>query len=584
MRVYLKEKIGNPDLFTGRKKDLAFFQKWIQEIPKEISTSTAILARRRTGKTALLQRLYNLTFERNDGVIPFYYEVCEGKQCVIDFSIEFFLTFIYQYLAFKTRNTEYLSVLTPRTLAKAIEFSRQEGFEHLIGLIQTVQSLAAEERVDRLWTVVRDAPRGVADYCGEYVVQMIDEFQYLNSEIYRDNAITILADDLAGGYMSTAEYRNAPLLIAGSWVGWLRHLLHTMLPSRFRYYDLEALPDDETLEMIYKYAQVYDMPVAEDVAYAMMQVSEGNPFYVSGLFQSAAPDKDFTTPEGLLATLEFETLHPRGNIRGVWMEYLSKIFYNVNEVNAKNIVLYLCQHRDRQVGRDELLQQLHLEMTDFELEQKLHALVKADIIEQGRSNFYYQGVRDNVFDKVFRGRYADDIETFDVQAITHEYKALYEQAQRDYRALLGRYNQTKGLLAEFVIINQLRLHAHQRQEFFLSITHNLPEDFRFVAYEHVWSYKTARPDRQDIQIDIFARAGERGYSLIGEVKNRDTKPFSRAEAEAFVRKARTLQEMECVERAVLFVFSRKGFTDDALAFFREHHIAWSDDEGWLGER
>ena len=77
MCIYLKEKIGNPDLFTGRKKELAFFLKWIEGIKKEISKSTAILSRRKTGKTALLQRLFNLTFEHNDGVIPFYYEVLE---------------------------------------------------------------------------------------------------------------------------------------------------------------------------------------------------------------------------------------------------------------------------------------------------------------------------------------------------------------------------------------------------------------------------------------------------------------------------------------------------------------------------
>jgi len=77
MKIYLKEKIGNPDLFTGRKKELAFFLKWIEGIKKEISPSMAILSRRKTGKTAILQRLYNLTFEHNDRVIPFYYEIKE---------------------------------------------------------------------------------------------------------------------------------------------------------------------------------------------------------------------------------------------------------------------------------------------------------------------------------------------------------------------------------------------------------------------------------------------------------------------------------------------------------------------------
>ncbi|MCP4399205.1 MAG: hypothetical protein GY801_18125, partial [bacterium] len=357
-------------------------------------------------------------------------------------------------------------------------------------------------------------------------------------------------------------------LISGSWVGWLRNLLHTMLPSRFRQYELEDMPEDETVEMIYKYAQLYEIPVAEDVAYAMVQVCEGNPFYVSALFQSYYAGKDFTTEDGLLKTLEYETLNERGTIRGVWMEYLGKVFYKVNKREAKRIVLYLCQHRDREVGRDELRKKLGLETSDVKLEKKLHALVKSDIIEQGATNFDYRGVRDNIFDKVFRGVYQKDIQAFDPREITDEYKALYQKARKDYRTLLGRFNQSKGLLAEFVIINQLRLHAFQKQEFFTSITHNLPDDFQFVEYEHVWSYKTARPDKQDIWIDIFARAGNGQYSLIAEVKNRDIKPFSKTEAEEFVRKAQTLQEREQIEKAVLFVFSRNGFAKEALTYFQ----------------
>lgn len=134
----------------------------------------------------------------------------------------------------------------------------------------------------------------------------------------------------------------------------------------------------------------------------------------------------------------------------------------------------------------------------------------------------------------------------------------------------------------------MRLHTHREPERFLAITQNLPADFTFVPYQQVWSYKTTRPDRQDIAIDIFARApstgsGQAQYSLIGEVKNRDTKSFTVAEAEAFVQKAHTLRTYEPVGKAVLFVFSRKGFTSDALAYFQAQHIAYSDDERWLGE-
>ncbi|GAK58581.1 hypothetical protein U27_05555 [Candidatus Vecturithrix granuli] len=497
MKTYLKEKIGNPDLFTGRKKELAFFLKWIEGIKKEISISTAILSRRKTGKTALLQRLYNLTFEQNDGVIPFYYEVKEGKLWAVEFCKDFFLTFLYQYIAYKTKKPEYIT--PPKDLkgsfTAAIDIARQAGLDYLSGDIRGIEAAFQREGVDEIWLMVRDAPLGIATRQHEFIVQIIDEFQYLNSEIYWDEGKTNLANDFAAGYMSIAEYRNAPLLISGSWIGWLRDLLHTMLPSRFRHYFLEGMPEDETVEMIYKYAQVFETPMTEEVVYAMARISEGNPFYVSELFQSTYPDKDFTTAEGMLKTLEYETLDERGRIRSVWLEYIAKVFDKVNQQHAKNIVLYLSKHRDRQVSRQEVIDKLELaDMPELELEQKFRALVKSDVINQGRSLFFYQGVQDNIFDKVFRGIYADDIQAFDVTAIRNEYKALYEKAKADYQKLLGQFNQTKGLLAEFVIINQLRLHAFQQPDRFLSITHNLPEDFQFVEYEHVWSYKTARFD------------------------------------------------------------------------------------------
>ena len=606
MRAYLKEKIGDPDLFTGRKKELAFFLKWVEGSKKEISKSTAILSRRKTGKTALLQRLYNLTFEQHDGVIPFYYEVKEGKVWALEFCKDFFLTFIYQYIAYKAGKPEYITIPNAMkgSFKAAIDIAQQEGLAYLGDSIRGVQAAFDRERVDEIWLMVRDAPLGIATRQNERIVQMIDEFQYLNSHIYRDEATTIVADDFAAGYMSTAEYRNAPLLISGSWVGWLRDMLHTLLPSRFRHYALGMMPEDETVEMIYKYAHIYDIPVTEEIVYAMAQVCEGNPFYVSALFESPYVDRDFTTRDGLLQTLAYETLDEYGGIRSVWFEYISKIFDKVNQRHAKNIVLHLSQHRDRQVSRQELIDALGLaDMPEVELEKKLRALVKSDVINQGSSLFFYQGVQDNIFDKVFRGIYADDIQAFDATAIRNEYKALYRKAKDDYQKLLGRFNQTKGLLAEFVIINQLRLHAFQDQERFTSITHNLPEDFQFVEYDHVWSYKTARPDKQDIWIDLFARApstyrsidklrtpqtqdtagSEQAYSLIGEVKNRDTKAFSATEAAEFVKKAHALQEREQVAKAVLFVFSRKGFTRDAIAYLREHGIAYSEDEGWLGE-
>ena len=68
------------------------------------------------------------------------------------------------------------------------------------------------------------------------------------------------------------------------------------------------------------------------------------------------------------------------------MEYIAGAFPQINDRNAKNIVLHLSKHRDRELTRTDLLEELNLDMTDAELEKKLKALVKADIINQGASN------------------------------------------------------------------------------------------------------------------------------------------------------------------------------------------------------
>ncbi|MCP4154740.1 MAG: hypothetical protein GY757_43870, partial [bacterium] len=135
MNYALKERIGKPDLFVGRKKELAYFLKWINDIKDEKSQSTAMLARRKMGKTAIMERLFNITFAKNDNVIPFYYEIKESDVWVVDFCKDFFLTFIYQYIAFKSRNPEYLIPEDKNNFKIVKAIAAKEGLSHLTGFI-----------------------------------------------------------------------------------------------------------------------------------------------------------------------------------------------------------------------------------------------------------------------------------------------------------------------------------------------------------------------------------------------------------------------------------------------------------------
>ncbi|HLP57868.1 MAG TPA: hypothetical protein VK186_03525 [Candidatus Deferrimicrobium sp.] len=582
MEYALEERIGNPELFTGRQKELDYFLKWINDIKDKKSHSTAILARRKMGKTAIMERLFNITFYKNDGVIPFYYEIKENKMWVVDFCKDFFLTFIYQYIAFKSRKPQYLNPANKSDFGKVIEIARQEGLDYLSEIIEGAAHAVAHEEINILWEITREAPKTMASRQKEYIVQMIDEFQFLNAMIYRDKDAKIPADDLAGGYLSTAESKIAPLLVSGSWVGWLMKELNSMLPSRFWYKYLKTMPENEAAEMLYNYSRFFEVPVTDETAYLLISLTEGSPFYISAVIRSNYPDKDLTTIDGLSRTLEFETLDDEGIIKTTWMEYISSAFPQINDRNAKNIVLHLSKHRDREWTRQELRDELNLEMTDGELEKKLKALVKADIISQGQTNFDYRGVGDNIFDKVFRGVYEKEIRAFDVKIIKKEYNEEFEKLKKQYDSLRGKFNCQKGYFVEYVILDQLKYRGRKNNTLFKSITRNLPGDFEFCDYSRVWRYDSSPEYAKRFNVDIYARAQAPGdYSIIGEVKSRDLKKFSINEVIEFESKFAEVKKIEGLDRAVGFIFSRSGFTAEAEAYCREKGIAYSEDEMWL---
>ena len=580
MEFYLQEKIGNTELFTGRRREISFLMNWIEKIKPQLSKSMAIISRRKTGKTALLQRIYNILFQSSDGVIPFYYEIREKQYNLIDFSRSYFLTFIYQYLAYKSRNKKYLSFIEIGSYENAYKLAKKERLEFIETYIQRVEKLT-NEKTELVWDAVREAPRTIAAYYDERILQIIDEFQLINKMIFRDINMENCIKNMAGSYLHTSEYKNAPMLVAGSWIGWLMNDLRSMLPGRFIYKFFENMPEDEAIEIVYKYSQIEEIPVVEETAYQIAQISEGNPFYISSIFYSMCPEKNLSSENGVLKTLDFETRNKMGIIRATWMEYIMYALSEVNDNNAKNIVLYLCNNRNRQVSRKELREKLNLQMNESDLEKKLQSLVNADIIEQGDSNFYYQGVQDNIFDKVFRSKYEDDIKSFDSKDIIKEYQEMLRYWKKKYYEIRGKYSYAKGLYSEYAIIDNLRARAFKNSKFYKKITSNLPDDFQFVKYNTVWSYTSAPIEQTELQVDIFARAADSEYTIIGEVKNREKAKFSIDEAKGFFEKANYIVNYEKIKKYILIVFSLSGFTDNSIDFFHNNSIAWSNNDKWL---
>lgn len=331
----LKERIGNPDLFVGRKKELDFLNnKWLANIPKELSKSTAILSRRKKGKTALVERFYNIIYNNNQEVIPFYYEVREGNKWVVNFALDFYTNFISQYLGFKLRDIELCR--ETRSLKKLEEIAKENKIEVIIRNIDMFKDYYQnKDDVDNIWTYVQSAPHRIASITDDYIVQIIDEFQFLNSEIFRDENCKIKMDDLAGTYLSLAESKIAPLLVTGSWVGWLKRIIRGQLPARFREIELGNFTEEEGLEAVFNYSLITGVEVANDVAVYLNDLVSSDPYYISAIIRSFYDNKDLTKKEGLLSTLEYEVR--KGDIFATWMEY---ILNTIDDRNGKKILIF----------------------------------------------------------------------------------------------------------------------------------------------------------------------------------------------------------------------------------------------------
>ncbi len=68
MKHPLSERIGDPDLLVGREKEFRLLDQWLARMPKRLGKSRVILARRKSGKTAIVQRIFNKLWSEN-GVV-----------------------------------------------------------------------------------------------------------------------------------------------------------------------------------------------------------------------------------------------------------------------------------------------------------------------------------------------------------------------------------------------------------------------------------------------------------------------------------------------------------------------------------
>jgi len=377
----LPEKIGNPELFVGRKEEFDFFLgDWYMNLEGNFPQNQAILSRRKKGKSSFMQRLFNILWsaggEKKPGdlqVIPFYYSIKDSDQSLRNFALDFFTSFVKQYVSYKGRNKEDIrGIFTFEELSEIIKDKELEK------IYRSMEIKIAKDDWAGMWDVASETPAVIGQLKGEKIIQIIDEFQYINEYIYNKDGEKL--DRLSGTYMHVSEMREAPLIVSGSEVHWLLRIVGS-LTGRFQTYPLENLPEDEAKEAIERYASFTRTTIDKEAKEKIWQLTRGDPLYIKALFLSRFNrSKDYTIDDNIIQVYEKEI--QQGEIYGTWMEYMYKTFNSVNKVNSKRIMLYLFQEGEERT-RAQPKKALHLPSPDEEPERKLDALIKGDLISQG---------------------------------------------------------------------------------------------------------------------------------------------------------------------------------------------------------
>ncbi len=556
----LKEEIGMPELFTGRTEDLAFFLDWVDRVRRELGQSHLILARKRRGKTALVQRLFNIIYTRADPkIIPFYIRIDEGRTTQLQFSLRLFCSLLSQYLGFKRRDTKLIR--SPLQLGQLKETLADPD---LLLLIEQMEENVRNNHSEPAWELAREAGHIISSLKDERIIQIIDEFQFLNDRVYvRDDYKTLI--ELGTFYQRTGSSKVSPQIITGSYIGWLSQIVGRMV-GRYRRYYLEPLTHEEALATIFNYSSVLGREVSDDTAAYMAEACYRDPYYIAQTFDSKYRGRDLTSRETIREILQYET-STKGEITEMWMEYLHHAFARINDLNAKRIVLYLARYGSEERNRKQIMEDLKLDMSDGDLEKKLHKLVKADIIQRGATNYDYMGLGDPIFAMVFRKEYQKEIDQVNIGEIE-------DDLNRKLKSLKGKVAHFKGIAAEYRLINRLLFLGLERVPA-AQVFAGEPHDLVLGPFSSMSKHSFHLDQEKRVEVDIYAKAKSADDpDLVVEVKDHANPPNA-AHIKAFIKTKALLWEK--LKRPTAFLFySERGLSEVQVARLKEAGVMWSD--------
>lgn len=570
MQYPLREKIGDPSLFVGREEEFNNFHKWLAGMPRLLSQSRALLGRRKSGKTAFVQRLYNQLWSANGPVIPFYFSVPETAIWYPDFVLLYYRAFATQYIAFLERDPTL--VQNPLELEEIRAYAAAHNISRFVRDVDGLLKEWERELFGSMWDRAYRAPHRIADIYDRRILVIIDEFQYLSTNIYaRKDLSGPPVESMPGSYHEVSESKVAPMLATGSYVGWMVEIMGKYLEAgRLQHVNFSPyLTETDGLQAVYTYAEALQEPITNETAVQLNTLCKADPFFIACVMRSSYPQRDLTTIQGVVETVNYEVADRESFLSRTWEEYIDRTVTRINEKYGKHLLLHLSKYNDRYWTPRELKEALHLAEDENTIQDKLISMVRGDLIEWGSADVDFRGLQDGTLNLILRHRFEKEILQHEPNFI-HDFKAEVASLTKENRMLRGKLNHIKGQVTEFQLAVALRSRKRFRlADFFEGAIDETPLTLRDVQTRVV----IQRPDGSINELDIVAHTYDNRVLLI-EVKNQQEKATPEMVA-AFGEKVTLFQGQQPDKTLLAAFLSLAGFTEPALVLCRQQGIAWS---------
>ncbi|MEM7536901.1 MAG: hypothetical protein AAF639_32280 [Chloroflexota bacterium] len=556
----LEEKIGPPELLVGRANEFYNFNQWLQRIPRRLSQSRVILARRKSGKTSFIQRIFNQLWNENGAVVPFYLDIEDHDISQFEFAVKYYEAFASQYISFLER--EPIFIRKPLSLEKIYEYGVNKKLDSFADETGYVIKYRDEKRVDPLWDRASHAPHRLASGTDRRFLVILDEFQNIANHIYRSEAMTgSPMKSMPGTFHSLSESKVAPMLVTGSYPGVLQKIMDEHLEAgRLDITHFEPyLAPSEGLLAVYKYAEVYDEPITTYAAQEINELCMSDPFFISRVILSNYAHKDLTTTQGVINTIEYEVKSRKSMMSTTWAQYIRKTFERINGTTTKGMMLFLNKYDDRYWTPKDLKHALELDLDEDEIFKRLEILADSDVIAQGVADIDFRGLRDGTLNLILRHRFEKEIEGTQPN-FQQEFQDRLVAAHKETSRWRGLANELAGLHAERLFVVELQSRKHLRLSRYFS---GVADDTELNIIDVQERLTFRRKDNKEEEIDILATADD-GRVVMIEVRKRQKKTNIKTVKDL---RDNALAYAEQHDVTVLPAFlSLGGFTKDAETF------------------